>query len=161
MPGEIYLANPIKPPRSRSGRQKGTETGSVTVSIELRTLTGTRMRIDGNLTGRELREIILASSAHAWPGPRRIAILALQRADGYAKELPHAERPGVEPHRRQSDGRRCIYLREQAPEGIIPCHPSVREVDVRDSEEGGRKQLHRQGHQVYASPDAASWAIYR
>ena len=64
LPGETFLANPIKPSRSRSSKRKNAETGAVTISIELRTPTGTMMRINGNLTGRELREIILASSAH-------------------------------------------------------------------------------------------------
>lgn len=64
MPGGAFLPNPIKPARSRSGKQKETERGVVAVSVELRTPTGTMMRISGNLTGRELKDIILASSAH-------------------------------------------------------------------------------------------------
>ena len=56
LPGESFLANPIKPPCSRGGRQKSRR--RETISIELRMPTGTMMRIIGNLTGRELREII-------------------------------------------------------------------------------------------------------
>ena len=62
MPGETFLPNPIKPARSKSGKQKNTEKGVIAISIELRTPTGTLMRISGDLTGRELRDIILASS---------------------------------------------------------------------------------------------------
>ena len=40
------------------------EARQVAVSIELRTPTGTMMRISGNLTGRELKDIIIASSTH-------------------------------------------------------------------------------------------------
>lgn len=64
IPGESFLPNPIKPSRSRSTRQKNAEQNVVTVSIELRTPTGTMMRINGNLTGRELKDIIIASSTH-------------------------------------------------------------------------------------------------
>ena len=64
MPGGAFLPNPIKPARSRSGKQKEAERSAVAVSVELRTPTGTMMRISGNLTGRELKDIILASSAH-------------------------------------------------------------------------------------------------
>lgn len=52
--GASFLPNPIKPSRSRSARQKTSERSTVEVSIELRTPTGTMMRISGNLTGREL-----------------------------------------------------------------------------------------------------------
>ena len=62
MPGETFLPNPIKPARSKSGKQKTAEKGVIAISIELRTPTGTLMRISGDLTGRELRDIILASS---------------------------------------------------------------------------------------------------
>ena len=62
--GASFLPNPIKPSRSRSARQKTSERSTVEVSIELRTPTGTMMRISGNLTGRELQDIILASSTH-------------------------------------------------------------------------------------------------
>lgn len=62
MPGEAFLPNPIKPARSKSGKQKNTEKGVIAISIELRTPTGTLMRISGDLTGRELRDIVLASS---------------------------------------------------------------------------------------------------
>lgn len=57
-------ANPIKPSRSRSSKQKESARETVAVNIELRTPTGTMMRISGNLTGRELKEIIIASSTH-------------------------------------------------------------------------------------------------
>ena len=63
MPGGTFRPNPIKPPRSR-GRQKDPAQGAVAVNIELRTPTGTMMWISGNLTGRELKDIIIASSAH-------------------------------------------------------------------------------------------------
>ena len=56
--------NPNKPSRSRSSKQKDSAQGVVAVSVELRTPTGTMMRISGNLTGRELKEIIIASSTH-------------------------------------------------------------------------------------------------
>jgi len=62
MPGEAFLPNPIKPSRSKSGKQKNAEKDVIAISIELRTPTGTLMRISGDLTGRELRDIILASS---------------------------------------------------------------------------------------------------
>lgn len=62
--GASFLPNPIKPSRSRSARQKTSERSTVEVSIELRTPTGTMMRISGNLSGRELQDIILASSTH-------------------------------------------------------------------------------------------------
>jgi len=64
VPGGSFLPNPIKPSRSRSSRQKDSAQGAVAVSIELRTPTGTMMRISGNLTGRELKDIIIASSTH-------------------------------------------------------------------------------------------------
>ena len=54
MPGGTFLPNPIKPSRSRSAKQKNAEQNVVSVSIELRTPTGTMMRINGNLTGCEL-----------------------------------------------------------------------------------------------------------
>jgi hypothetical protein len=62
MPGEAFLPNPIKPSRSKSGKQKNAEKDVIAISIELRTPTGTLMRISGDLTGRDLRDIILASS---------------------------------------------------------------------------------------------------
>ena len=64
IPGGSFLPNPIKPSRSRSSKQKGSAQRAVAVSIELRTPTGTMMRIIGNMTGRELKEIIIASSTH-------------------------------------------------------------------------------------------------
>lgn len=64
VPGGSFLPNPIKPSRSRSSKQKDSAQGAVAVSIELRTPTGTVMRISGDLSCRELREIILASSSH-------------------------------------------------------------------------------------------------
>ena len=64
IPGETFLPNPIKPSRSRSSKQKESAQETVAVNIELRTPTGTMMRISGNLTGRELKEIIIASSTH-------------------------------------------------------------------------------------------------
>lgn len=64
VPGGSFLPNPIKPSRSRSCKQKDSSQGVVAVSIELRTPTGTMMRISGNLTGRELKDIIIASSTH-------------------------------------------------------------------------------------------------
>ena len=63
-PGESFFPNPIRPARSRSVKQKSAERKLVSVSIELRTPTGTKMRISGNLTGRELQDIIIASSTH-------------------------------------------------------------------------------------------------
>ena len=64
IPGGSFLPNPIKPSRSRSAKQKNAEQNVVSVSIELRTPTGTMMRINGNLTGRELKDIIIASSTN-------------------------------------------------------------------------------------------------
>ena len=64
IPGGTFLPNPIKPSRSRSGKQKGADKGLVSVCIELRTPTGTMMRISGDLTGHELKDIIIASSTH-------------------------------------------------------------------------------------------------
>ena len=63
MPGGSFRPNPIRPPRSRS-RRKDSAHGTAAVSIELRTPTGTMMRISGNLTGRKLKDIIIASSTH-------------------------------------------------------------------------------------------------
>lgn len=63
IPGGSFLPNPIKPSRS-SSKQKESAQETVAVNIELRTPTGTMMRISGNLTGRELKEIIIASSTH-------------------------------------------------------------------------------------------------
>ena len=62
VPGGSFLPNPIKPSRSRSSKQKDSTQGAFAVSIELRTPTGTMMWISGNLTGRELKDIIIASS---------------------------------------------------------------------------------------------------
>ena len=64
VPGGAFFPNPIKPARSKSGKQKNAEKGVVSISVELRTPTGTLMRISGDLTGRELRDIIVASSSH-------------------------------------------------------------------------------------------------
>ena len=64
IPGGTFLPNPIKPSRTKSGKQKTTEKEEVAVTIELRTPTGTLMRISGNLTGRHLQDIIIASSTH-------------------------------------------------------------------------------------------------
>lgn len=64
VPGGGFLPNPIRPSRSRSARQKAENSCAAPVSIELRTATGTEMRISGNLTGRQIQEIIIASSAH-------------------------------------------------------------------------------------------------
>ena len=64
VPGGSFLPNPIKPSRSRSSKRKDSSQGAVAVSIELGTPTGTMMRISGNLTGRELKDIIIASSTH-------------------------------------------------------------------------------------------------
>ena len=64
IPGGAFLPNPIKPSRSRSNKQKEFAQETVAVNIELRTPTGTMIRISGNLTGRELKEIIMASSTH-------------------------------------------------------------------------------------------------
>ena len=64
IPRGSFLPNPIKPSRSRSSKQKESAQETVAVNIELRTPTGTIMRISGNLTGRELKEIIIASSTH-------------------------------------------------------------------------------------------------
>ena len=64
VPGGTFLPNPIKPARSKSGKQKDAERNVVSVCIELRTPTGTMMRISGDLTGHELKDIIIASSTH-------------------------------------------------------------------------------------------------
>lgn len=64
IPGGTFLPNPIKPARSKSGKQKVAEKGPASVCIELRTPTGTMMRISGEMTGHELKDIIMASSTH-------------------------------------------------------------------------------------------------
>ena len=64
VPGGTFLPNPIKPARSKSGKQKDAERNVVSVCIELRTPTGTMIRISGDLTGHELKDIIIASSTH-------------------------------------------------------------------------------------------------
>lgn len=61
-PGGSFRPNPIRPLRSRGGRRKDSAQGTVAVSVELRTPTGTMLRISGDLTGRELKDIIIASS---------------------------------------------------------------------------------------------------
>ena len=57
VPEGPFLPNPIKPSRSRSSKQKDSAQGAFVVSIELRTPTGTMMRISGNLTRHELLRI--------------------------------------------------------------------------------------------------------
>lgn len=64
VPGGAFFPSPIKPARSRGRRQKDAEQEAAPVNIELKTATGTMMRISGNLTGRQIQEIIIASSAH-------------------------------------------------------------------------------------------------
>lgn len=64
VPGGTFFPSPIKPARSRGRRQKDAEQEAAPVNIELKTATGTMMRISGNLTGRQIQEIIIASSAH-------------------------------------------------------------------------------------------------
>lgn len=64
IPGGTFLPDPIKPARSKSGKQKVAEKGLASVCIELRTPTGTMMRISGEMTGHELKDIIMASSTH-------------------------------------------------------------------------------------------------
>ena len=64
IPGGSFIRSPIKPSRSRSNKQTVSAQETVAVNIELKTPTGTMMRISGNLTGRELKEIIIASSTH-------------------------------------------------------------------------------------------------
>lgn len=64
VPGGTFFPSPIKPARSRGRRQKDAEQEAAPVNIELKTATGTMMRISGSLTGRELKEIIIASSAY-------------------------------------------------------------------------------------------------
>ena len=64
IPGGSFIRSPIKPSRSCSSKQKESAQETVAVNIELKTPTGTMMRISGNLTGRELKEIIIASSTH-------------------------------------------------------------------------------------------------
>lgn len=59
IPGGTFLPNPIKPARSKSGKQKDAERNVVSVCIELRTPTGTMMRISGDLTSHELLRITL------------------------------------------------------------------------------------------------------
>lgn len=66
--GGVFFPDQIKPSRSMSGKQKAADKGMVAVGIELRTPTGTMMRINGDLTGRGLRDIILASSTRVLPG---------------------------------------------------------------------------------------------
>lgn len=64
IPEGTFLPNPIKPARSKSVKQKTAAQELVAVTIELRTPTGTMMRISGNLTGHHLQDIIIASSTH-------------------------------------------------------------------------------------------------
>ena len=52
-PGGSSMPSSIKPSRSRGGKQKDSAQGVAAVSIELRTSTGTMMRISGSLTGRK------------------------------------------------------------------------------------------------------------
>ena len=62
IPGGSFIRSPIKPSQSCSSKQKESAQETVAVNIELKSPTGTMMRISGNLTGRELKEIIIASS---------------------------------------------------------------------------------------------------
>ena len=65
LPGNQIFAGQINPVR-RGGRSKSKERNSepAEVSIELKTPKGTMMRISGKLTGRQIQEIIIASSAN-------------------------------------------------------------------------------------------------
>ena len=65
LPGSQFFQNPIKPER-RGGRSKRNDVNSepAEVSIELKTPKGTMMRISGRLTGRQIQEIIVATSAN-------------------------------------------------------------------------------------------------
>lgn len=74
------------------------------MNIELRTPMGTKIRISGNLTGRELQNIIIASSTLVYPGAGS-PLLVVKRADGQMEELPFAERPGAEQDQWRSDER--------------------------------------------------------
>lgn len=113
VPGRVFPPDPIKPSRSRSGKQKAADKGMVAVSIELCTPSGTMMRISSDLIGRELRDIILASSIRVWPGARH-ALQALQRADGYVQELSRPFRVSPQHDWGRPNGRRCKHLRKQA-----------------------------------------------
>ena len=65
LPGSQFFPTPIKPGKT-SGRSRRRD-GSIEpaeVSIELKTPKGTMMRISGKLTGRQIQEIIIASSAN-------------------------------------------------------------------------------------------------
>ena len=64
IPGGTCLSDPIKPTKAKSGKHRSEERGAVAVSIDLRTPSGTMMRISSELTGSELKDIIIASSAH-------------------------------------------------------------------------------------------------
>jgi hypothetical protein len=63
--GSQFSSGPIKAVRSR-GRSRGKESSSkpAAVSIDLKTPNGTMIRISGSLTGHQLQEIIIASSAN-------------------------------------------------------------------------------------------------
>ena len=55
---------PAEPSKSRSSKKKNAENNAIMVSIELQTPTGTLMRINGNLTGQKLKNIIIAPSVN-------------------------------------------------------------------------------------------------
>jgi len=65
LPGSQLFPSQIKPGR-RGGMSKKKEGNSepAEVSIELKTPKGTMMRISGRLTGRQIQEIIVATSAN-------------------------------------------------------------------------------------------------
>lgn len=65
LPASQFFLNPIKPGRTGGrSKRKDSSSESAEVSIELKTPKGTMMRISGRLTGRQIQEIIVASSAN-------------------------------------------------------------------------------------------------
>lgn len=93
-----------EPVRSASGSRKGKNIPVESyMTLELRTESGTAMRVQGNFT------------SHVQSG-RQHAVLAVHRACRHAQELPYAERHRQQPDVVRSAQRRRIHLRQQEPQ---------------------------------------------
>ena len=92
------------------GKTKGVPTGENWMSIELRTVAGTDMRIQGGLTPCDGAHNPQKRIGHvlSW---RRSEVLALHEADGHAQELQHAERDSEQRHASEPVRRGCLRVR--------------------------------------------------
>ena len=94
------------------GKTKGAPTGENRMGIELRTVAGTDMRIQGGLTPCDGAHNPQKRIGHvqSW---RRSEVLALHEADGHAQELQHAERDSEQRHASEPVRRGCLRVRER------------------------------------------------